>query len=79
MRHYVNEIVNTLLPENVKALNYNVFEEKVTFRQVEDAVSMYPAFSERRVVVVRRAIFSKAGRSSSITMSFSDPFPVIYA
>ncbi|NLX76846.1 MAG: DNA polymerase III subunit delta [Clostridiaceae bacterium] len=75
VRHYVNEIVNTLLPENVKALNYNVFEEKVTFRQVEDAVSMYPAFSERRVVVVRESDLFKSGEKQQYYDEFFRSLP----
>ena len=50
-----------MLPENAKTLNYNVFEEKVTFEQVEDAVSIFPAFSERRVVVVKESNLFKTG------------------
>lgn len=61
VRHYVNEIVKTLLPENVKTLNYNIFEEKATFKQIEDAVSIFPAFSERRVIVVKESNLFKTG------------------
>mgnify|MGYP000877323521 FL=1 len=62
-RYYVNEIVNILLPENVRSLNYNVFEEKVTFREIEDAVAVFPAFSDRRVVAVKESSLFKSGES----------------
>ncbi|HEY8422282.1 MAG TPA: DNA polymerase III subunit delta [Thermoclostridium sp.] len=61
VRYYVDEIVRTLLPENARALNYNIFEEKTTLKQIEDAVSVFPAFSERRVVVVKESNLFKSG------------------
>ena len=63
VKYYVNEIVGLLLPENVRSFNYNVFEEKVTFRQIQDAVSVFPAFSERRVVIVKESSLFKSGES----------------
>ncbi|NLM09742.1 MAG: DNA polymerase III subunit delta [Clostridiaceae bacterium] len=75
VRHYVNEIIKTVLPENAKTLNYNVFEEKVTFEQVEDAVSIFPAFSERRVVVVKESNLFKTGEKQQRYDDFFKSLP----
>lgn len=76
VRHYVNEIVKTLLPEeNVRSLNYSVFEENVTFEQIEDAVSIFPAFSERRVVVVKEPNLSKTGEKQQRYEKFFKSLP----
>lgn len=61
VKHYVDAIIKTLLPDNLKTLNYNLFEDKVTLKQLEDAVSIFPAFSERRVVVVKESNLFKTG------------------
>jgi len=75
VRYYVDEIVKTLLPENVKSLNYSVFEEKATFKQIEDAVSIYPAFSERRVIVVKESNLFKSGENQQRYDDFFKSLP----
>lgn len=75
VRYYVDEIVKTLLPENVKSINYNVFDEKATFKQIEDAVSVFPAFAERRVVVVRESGLFKTGENQQRFDEFFKSLP----
>jgi len=75
VKYYVNEIVGLLLPENVRSFNYNVFEEKVTFRQIQDAVSVFPAFSERRVVIVKESSLFKSGESQQVYDDFFRSLP----
>jgi len=52
-RYYEKEIVNKLLDENSKAFNYTVIGNKTSLKELSDVVSTFPAFSERRVVVVK--------------------------
>lgn len=61
VRYYVHQMMEKLLDENTKALNYMVFEGKVSFQAVSDAVSLFPAFSPRRVVVVKESTLMKQG------------------
>ncbi|WP_252891432.1 hypothetical protein [Thermoclostridium stercorarium] len=79
VKYYINEIIRILLPENVRSFNCNVFEEKVTFKQIEDAVSVFPAFSDRRVVVVKESSLFKTGESQQRYDDFSALSLTIYA
>lgn len=53
VRYYEKEIVNRLLDEHSKTFNYTVIENKTSMNDLSDIVSTFPAFSERRVVVVK--------------------------
>ena len=53
IRYYEKEIVNKLMDENSKAFNYTVIGDKTSINKLSDAVSTFPAFCERRVVVVK--------------------------
>ncbi|AGC69057.1 DNA polymerase III, delta subunit HolA [Thermoclostridium stercorarium subsp. stercorarium DSM 8532] len=75
VKYYINEIIRILLPENVRSFNCNVFEEKVTFKQIEDAVSVFPAFSDRRVVVVKESSLFKTGESQQRYDDFFSSLP----
>jgi len=59
VRYYEKEIISRLLDENSKAFNYTVIEEKTSMNRLADIVSTFPAFSERRVVVVKDTSLTK--------------------
>jgi DNA polymerase-3 subunit delta len=59
VRYYENEIVNKLLDENSKAFNYTVIGNKTSLNELSDVVSTFPAFSERRVVIVKDSSLAK--------------------
>ena len=54
VKYYVDEIVKILLPPETMPLNYSVLEGKVTLQQIENEISVFPAFSQRRIVVVKK-------------------------
>ncbi len=60
-RYYVNQMLEMLLDENTKTFNYTEFSGKVSLQAVSDAISIYPAFARRRVVVVRESTLLKQG------------------
>lgn len=74
-RYYLDKIVKTLLPENLETLNYNIYEGKVTLKQIEDAVSIFPAFSERRIVVIRESNLFKSGEKEQRYDEFFKSLP----
>jgi len=53
VRYYEKEIVDKLLDANSRAFNYTIMENKTSINELSDIVSTFPAFSERRVVVVK--------------------------
>jgi DNA polymerase-3 subunit delta len=59
VRHYVNEILHKLLDEDTKAFNFSELEGKVSPQTLDDAVSQFPAFAERRVVIVKESTLLK--------------------
>lgn len=61
VRHYLNDMLGKLLDEGTKAFNYSEFEGKVSLQALTDAISMFPAFAPRRVVVVRESTLVKTG------------------
>ncbi len=61
VRYYLHNMLEKLLDENSKEFNYTLFEGKATFQALSDAVSMFPAFSDRRVVVVKESTLLKQG------------------
>lgn len=58
-RYYEKEIVDKLLDENSRAFNYTVIENKTSMTELSDIVSTFPAFSDRRVVIVKDKSLTK--------------------
>ncbi|MBP7175762.1 MAG: DNA polymerase III subunit delta [Thermoclostridium sp.] len=72
VRHYADQILEKLLDENSKVFNYTELTGKVTFQMVSDAVSIYPAFVDRRVVLVKEStLFKQGGKETDWNAFFS--------
>jgi DNA polymerase-3 subunit delta len=75
VRHYVNQMLETLLDENTKTFNYAEFSGRVSFHAVSDAVSMFPAFAQRRVVLVKESTLLKQGAKETDWNAFFKSLP----
>ena len=70
VKYYVDEIVKILLPPETMPLNYSVLEGKVTLQQIENEISVFPAFSQRRIVVVKESNVFKLGEKEKTFNEF---------
>ncbi len=75
VRHYVNQMLEKLLDENSKTFNFSEFSGKVSLQAVSDAVSMYPAFAQRRVVLVKESTLLKQGAKENDWNTFFKTLP----
>lgn len=63
---------------NGKAFNYTVIGNKTSINELSDAVLTFPAFSDRRVVVVKDNSLAK-GSGEKIGMRFLNLFLITFA
>lgn len=75
IRYYVKEITDKILDQGTRTFNFTEYEGKVTFQQLSDAVSIFPAFSERRVVIVRECSLLKPGAGEINWKGFFENLP----
>ena len=59
VRYYTDQILEKLLDENTKVFNYSELTGKVSFQAISDVVSIYPAFADRRVVLIKESTLFK--------------------
>ncbi|HZK28141.1 MAG TPA: DNA polymerase III subunit delta [Thermoclostridium sp.] len=70
VKYYLDEIAKLLLPTETLPLNYSMLEGKVTLQQIENNISVFPAFSQRRIVVVKESSIFKAGEKEKTFSEF---------
>jgi DNA polymerase-3 subunit delta len=75
IRYYVKEITDKILDQDTKTFNFTEYEGKVAFQQLSDTVSMFPAFSERRVVIIRESSLLKPGAGEINWKGFFESLP----
>lgn len=75
IRYYVNQMLEMLLDENTKTFNYTEFSGKVSLQTLSDAISMYPAFAQRRVVLVKESTLLKQGAKETDWNAFFKSLP----
>lgn len=75
VRFYVNQMLEKLLDENTKTFNYSEYSGKVSLQAVSDAMSMFPAFAQRRVVLVKESTLFKQGAKETDWNAFFKSLP----
>lgn len=60
VRYYEKEMIKKILEEDTKTLNYSIYDGKVSFQTLLDAISVYPIFSQRRVVTIKESTLPKS-------------------
>ncbi len=75
VRHYTDQILGKLLDENTKVFNYSELTGKVSFQAISDAISIYPAFSDRRVVLIKESTLFKLGGKETDWNAFFSSLP----
>ncbi len=78
IRYYEKEIVGRILDANSRDLNYTFFDGKFSINDLADAVSVFPAFSERRVVVVKGGTIPKGSGWDAFFESLPDYICLIF-
>jgi DNA polymerase-3 subunit delta len=68
-------MLEKLLDENTKTFNYSEFTGKVSFQSLSDAVSMFPAFAQRRVALVKESTIFKQGAKEMDWNAFFKSLP----
>ncbi|NLO39672.1 MAG: DNA polymerase III subunit delta [Ruminiclostridium sp.] len=72
VRYYTDQILEKLLDENTKVFNYSELTGKVSFQAISDVVSIYPAFADRRVVLIKEStLFKQGGKETDWNAFFS--------
>lgn len=59
IRYYVKQITDLLLDMDARTFNYTVFDRDLSMNQLTDAISMFPIFSDRRIIIVRESTLFK--------------------
>lgn len=75
VRHYVNQMLEKLLDESTKTFNYAEFSGKVSLQAVSDAMSMFPAFAPKRVILVKESTLLKQGAKETDWNAFFKSLP----
>jgi len=64
--HYVNEIKKIVAGSDINGLNLVIFENKVDINDIVDACNTFPAFSDKKLVLVKNSqLFARGGKNSS--------------
>ena len=74
-RYYEKQITEGLLDKDTKTFNYTVYEGKLTLGELSEAVSVFPVFSDRRIVIVKESTIFKGEVKGQSWNSFFDSLP----
>ncbi len=74
-RYYEKQITESLLDKDSKTFNYTIYEGKLTLGELSEAVSVFPVFSSRRIVIVKESTIFKGEVKGQGWNSFFDSLP----
>jgi len=75
IRYYEKQITDMLLDKETKTFNYTVLEGKQSMNNLSDTVSVFPVFSDRRIVVIKESTLFKGEANEKAWSSFFESLP----
>jgi DNA polymerase-3 subunit delta len=75
VRYYVKEIIERVVDPKSKTFNFSEFSGNVTIHELEDAVSIYPVLSQRRLIIVKESKLTKASGKGAEWDAFFKALP----
>lgn len=75
IRYYEKKIADMLLDKESRTFNYTVLEGKQSMNDLSDAVSVFPVFSDRRIVVIKESTLFKGEAKEKAWSSFFESLP----